>query len=169
MLTLDDIKKMIENTGVVDDPEKVKLYFTANDLLDIYNMAKDNNIKTLEGLVQYLNGKFKCNDVITFFKVLIDKGIEIKNELNIKAITEKREVKNGKFTLTNVPIDCGGYYFFMDMVRVKYKKDPNSETDIDTQGFYEDVEVNLDTLECYLGEDVDGVAIVTYFVNIENN
>jgi len=136
--------------------------FTAKDIVELQQVIVNNNIYTIEGLVEYFNNKFTCNKVIDFLKLLYREGIKLTPKLEFKPITEKCLVTNGEFKLKRRPLAMDDSYFINNLVVVRLFNEDGELTNM--YEFYDDVDVDLNNLKCKLSKDtVNGIASVSYF------
>jgi hypothetical protein len=133
-------------------------FFTSEDIVKLNEYFTENeNRYSLKGLVQYFDSKLGCNRVVKLLNDVIQRGIKITPNIVFHPVTEKRVIENGVFTLTNKPYFMDDSIFINNLIVVKLLDG--------TYKFYDDVEFDLVSLKCNLGEEaLSGTATVSYFV-----
>jgi hypothetical protein len=145
----------------------LNISFTTKDIIELQQAIVNDRIYDLEGLIEYLNGKFKCNKIVEFLSKIYEEGVKYTPKFNFKPITEKCIVKNGVFKITNTPFAMENSYFVNNLVVVRLFDDEGNLTN--SYEFFDDVEVNTYNLECKLKDDImdttkiNGIASVSYF------
>jgi len=143
------------------------IYFTSKDILEVEQVLLEGEVYTIQGLVEYFNGKLKCNNIIKLLEQLVDEGLKYAPKFNIKPVTEKCEVTNGQFKLTQQPIPMQDSYFINNLVVVRLKDENNNLTN--QYEFFDDVKVDPNTLMCTIKDSthINGVASVSYFTYVD--
>ena len=166
-----DKNKPVEKQKIYTGPMKIEcngmLVFTPKDVVEIANYIEDNDIHDMEGLVEYLEGKVGCNRLLKYLKLILEQGIAVKPKYNIRPITEKCLVENGKFKISYVPLLMGTGYFVANLVVVRLLDENGKLTN--QYEMFDDVEVDDVNLVCTIPDsNIKGIASVTYFT-VANN
>ena len=143
----------------IEDPcdNKIKAFFTSEDLVSTMEYFKDGNTYTLQGMIQYFNAKYKCNRIVKLLREVLDNGIKILPKVMFTPVTEKCKVKDNKFALSQRPYKMGDYYFLNNLVHIKYLDG--------TSDFFDNVEYDEELMVCNVPDaSGDGFAYVSYFV-----
>ena len=137
--------------------EKVTGFFTSEDIIKVNEFFNTRNKYSLDGLVQYFDGKLGCNRVAKILNDVIQRGIKLTPNIVFHPITEKIKLTNGEFTLSQQPYFMGSSIFINNLIVVKL-----------TNGkyvFHDDVDFNSDNLKCLLSDKtINGTVTVSYFV-----
>lgn len=138
-------------------------YFTSTDVVGLMEYFKKDNSYSVAGMIQYFNARYKCNRIVNLLKGVIKDGLKLLPDVYFAPVTMKFDVVGGKFQMVDTPYFMRGSYFVSNLAVLKLNnKDGNMSTNY---AFYDDIEINLNTLICDLKDDVDGTVSVTYFVS----
>lgn len=154
------IIKPKENPNFCQD----EFYFTSKDLIELKDeidkyYRKSDKPMDINTLVKMFNKKFECNKILDLFSRLLQEGIRITPKLAFLPTTEVVRVTNGIFYISKRPYNMNGFYFLNNLVLIKYEDG--------TYDFYNDVEVDVETLKCDLKVNVNGTGYVSYLYLVD--
>jgi len=141
-----------------DEDTKVDFYFTSDDIIsltDYFNGSLQS--ASLQGLVQFFDGRLGINRIVELLKNVIDGGIKIIPNVLFHPVTEKCELKDGVFYITKQPYAMGESIFVNSLIMCKLEDG--------TYVFHDSVNFFSNELKCVLTDNsLNGFATVTYFV-----
>jgi len=137
---------------------EVSSFFTSEDIIKLNEyFTLNKNSYSLEGLVQYFDSQLGCNRLVSLLNEVISRGLKIMPNILFHPVTEKCEISNGYFSITQKPYYMGDSVFINNLIVVKLSDG--------TYKFYDDVEIDLVSLRCNLMDGtLHGTATVSYFV-----
>jgi len=137
---------------------EVTSFFTSEDIVKLNEyFTLNKNRYSIEGLVQFFESQLGCNRIVSLLNEVITRGMKVIPNVIFHPVTEKCIIENGVFNITQTPYYMGDSIFINDLIVVKLSDG--------TYEFYDDVEKDLVSLKCKLGnETLSGTATVSYFV-----